>query len=315
VVDPPDTGPLGRIAITGANGHLGRALIRRLLGGGGAGVRALVRSERAASQVRAMPRPPDVVVVDYGDAEALARRLEGCDAVVHLVGILKEAPGTRYVDAHEGTARALAAAAKEAGFRRVAYLSILGTRADAANACLASKGRAEEILLESPLATTVLRVPMVLGGDDPASAALCSRARARVVLLVRGGASLEQPIDSDDVVGAVCAALARPALAGRVLDLAGPESLSRAALVRRAGALVGNRPVVLPLPFGPVRLLARLAERLLPNPPVTATMLEVLEHDDRVDPEPACRALGIGLTPLDETLRRCLQGAADRGAS
>ena len=34
-------------------------------------------------------------------------------------------------------------------------------------------------------------------------------------------------------------------------------------------------------------------------------MLEVLEHDDRVDPGPACRALGLTLTPLDETLRRC----------
>jgi hypothetical protein len=35
-------------------------------------------------------------------------------------------------------------------------------------------------------------------------------------------------------------------------------------------------------------------------------MLGVLEHDDRVDPEPARRALGIELTPLHETLHRCV---------
>ena len=35
-------------------------------------------------------------------------------------------------------------------------------------------------------------------------------------------------------------------------------------------------------------------------------MLEVLEHDDRVDAEAAAKRLGITLTPLDETLRRCV---------
>ena len=35
-------------------------------------------------------------------------------------------------------------------------------------------------------------------------------------------------------------------------------------------------------------------------------MLGVLEHDDDIDPMPACRRLGIQLTPLDETLRRAL---------
>jgi hypothetical protein len=33
-------------------------------------------------------------------------------------------------------------------------------------------------------------------------------------------------------------------------------------------------------------------------------MLEVLEHDDRIDPAPACARLGLRLTPLDITLRR-----------
>lgn len=302
---------LGRVLVTGANGQLGRALIRRLARGTPrAAVRAVVRSERAAGVVRALPEAPEVAVVDYGDADALAAAAAGCTAAVHLVGILKEAPGTRYAVAHEGTARALAAAAPRAGFHRIVYLSILGAGADSPNACLASKARAEAILLAPPLRTTVLRVPMVLGGDDYATAALCARARARLVPLVRGGASLEQPIDAADVVEAIVAALARPELAGRVLDLAGPESLPRRELVRRAAALAGAPgPAIVPIPLAAVRAFAALAERLAANPPLTRAMLGVLEHDDRVDPGPACRALGLSLTPLDETLRRCLAGA------
>ncbi len=231
--------------------------------------------------------------------------------------MLKETPTQRYADAHEGTARALATAATGGALRRIVYLSILGADANSPNACLASKARAEVILLEAPLATTVLRLPMVLGGDDPASWALRARARSRMVPLVRGGASLEQPIDARDVLAAIAAALARPALAGRVLDVAGPESLPRRDLVRRAAALLGNAPRIVPIPLALVRSFAALAERISASPPLTTAMLDVLEHDDRVDAKLACDALGITLTPLDDTLRRVVAsgGAAATGDS
>jgi NADH dehydrogenase len=313
----PPHGPAvdpGRILVTGANGNLGTALIRRLARGPAsaspAPVRAVVRSERAAGAVRALPEAPDVVVVDYRDVDALARAAAGCAAIVHLVGILKESSTTRYRDAHEGTAEALSAAARRAGCHRIVYLSILGAHSDSPNACLASKARAEAILLAPPLATTILRVPMVLGGDEPATWALRARARARVVALVRGGASLEQPIDASDVVEAIAAALVRPELAGRALDLAGPESVPRHELIRRAAVLAGRTPPrIVSIPLWMVRAFAALCERFSANPPITTAMLGVLEHDDRVDPASACRALGLALTPLDETLRRSLATA------
>jgi hypothetical protein len=41
-------------------------------------------------------------------------------------------------------------------------------------------------------------------------------------------------------------------------------------------------------------------------------MLDVLQHDDRVDPRPACKQLGISLRPLDETLAYCLSDADEK---
>jgi NADH dehydrogenase len=293
----------GRVLVTGANGSLGQALLSHLIAAG-VTVRALVRSERAASTLRAIAPAVELAIVEWSDAIGLADACSDCDAAVHLVGVLKESPSQRYEEAHEGTALALAAAALRGSLRRIIYLSIIGASVDSKNACLASKARAEAILLRAPLATTVLRFPMVLGGDDPASAALRGRARARVVPLVRGGASLEQPIDARDAVAAIAAALAKPELAGSVLDVAGPESLPRLDLVRRAAALVGNTPRFVPIPFGLLRGFAALLERFSANPPITTAMLDVLEHDDRVDSKRASDALGIALTPLDETLRR-----------
>lgn len=308
---PPRGGPrsAGRVLVSGANGRIGLRLLRRLATRGSDNVvpRAVVRSESAAATVRSTLPAGSVELrtLDYRDEDALTRAAEGCTHAVHLVGILKQTARARYADAHESAATALARAAEKAGVRRIVYLSILGADPRSSNPCLASKGRAEQILLGRAVPTTVLRLPMVLAPGDPAALALRARAVAPLVVLVRGGATLEQPIDGDDVTTAILLALTRSELGGEVIELAGPESLPQRALVERAAALHGRRPYVLPLPYAIVALLASLFERVLSSPPITRAMLDVLEHDDRIDPAPACRRLGLALTPLADTIRRC----------
>lgn len=293
----------GRVLVTGANGHLGRRLLARLAGG--RPLRAVVRSERAARAV-AEAASVETRVLDYADAAALSAAAEGCSHAVHLVGILKQGPTSSYQRAHEDTTRALACAADAGGLRRIVYLSILGSRPDSTNACLASKGRAEQILLGAKTPALVLRVPMVLGEGDLASRALRGQALAPLLFLTRAGASLEQPIYAGDVVEAIAAGVERPDLDDLVLDLAGPESLSHRDLVARAAALHGRRPRVVPLPLALVAGVAGIMERVSKAPPLTRAMLGVLDRDDAVDPREACRRLGLELTPLDETLRRCV---------
>jgi NADH dehydrogenase len=300
----------GRILITGANGHLGRRLIRKLAAGPGAArpVRAVVRSERAARILQEAPEMPgvEIAVLDYGDVDALSRAAVGCEVAVHLVGIIKEGNRSRYAEAHEATSDALSRAATSAGMRRVVYLSITGSDPNSTNACLASKGRAERILLDGAAPALILRVPMVLGPDDFASRALRAQARARFVPLLRGGAGREQPIDADDVVSAILSGIERPGLDDVAFDLAGPESLSRRALLERTAALYGNRPTVIPIPLVLELAAAFLLETFLPDPPLTRAMVGVLDHDDVVDAEETCERLGVRLTPLEHTLRRCV---------
>jgi hypothetical protein len=60
------------------------------------------------------------------------------------------------------------------------------------------------------------------------------------------------------------------------------------------------------LPYALEHAMAFAAEMLFPDPPLTRAMLGVLDHDDEIDPKPACDELGIQLTPLGETLLRCV---------
>jgi NADH dehydrogenase len=295
------------VLITGANGRLGRRLIERLAPI--APVRAVVRSAAARRSLDDLGLPLDVRELDYADTRALADATAGCTHVVHLVGIIKESRASRFVDAHERATGALIDAAASAGVERIVYLSIVGADARSTNACLRSKGRAERALLDAATPALVIRVPMVLGEGDPSTRALERRARSQVTVLLRGS-SLEQPIYANDVVAALIKALGGESATG-ALDLGGPESLSRAALVRRAARVLGTDPAIVSLPLALGIGAAWLLEKLSDSPPVSRAMLGVLDHDDAVDPMIACRRLGIALTPLDTMLERCLSVRAN----
>jgi uncharacterized protein YbjT (DUF2867 family) len=299
-VDLPKEG----IVVTGANGRLGLALLAELAEIAHPFVRALVRSDRARKTIEAagFVPVPEIRVVDYTSPNQMEKALHGAKSVVHLVGIIKEMPGARYVEAHEQTCHALALSASRAGIERIAYLSILGAAPESENPCLSSKGRAETMLLDDRVATTILRVPMVLGGDDPASRSLRNQAKAESIRLIGRGRTLQQPIDQRDVVRAVLAAtIAHP---GRdlSLDAGGPECLSHRNLVLRAARLWNNAPKIRSFPIGLARFGVSCLDKLLRNPPITLAMFDILQHDDRVDIDTFCETLGVELTPLDTTL-------------
>jgi NADH dehydrogenase len=286
--------------ITGANGHLGRQLIARLLADHE--VVAAVRSDRARQTIVDAGLKPEIRVIDYTDASAVAEAGAGCDAVVHLVGIIKESKQNTFEMAHEAPCQALVDAGLAAS--RIVCLGVIGSDRDSANHCLRSRAAAEDILLGGPVPATILRVPMVIGPEDYASRSLANNGRANFAVTFRA-ASREQPIAAESVLDAIVAALSIDP-AHRVIELGGPENLSRRDLIRRAGAVFGNRPSVLSLPIWLGWLVATLLEWVSGSPPVTRSMLGVLDHDDLIDNGPALNLLRIELEPLDVTLQRCI---------
>lgn len=301
--------------ITGANGNLGRRLIAHLLKSTSDEIVAVVRSESALRTLKQLISSESVdlgsqkerlsvCVADYTNVADLSNAAQGCDRAVHLVGILKATARASYKAAHEDSCVALAQALIDSSVQHITYLSIVGSQPLAVNSCLASKGRAEAILSNAAIDACTLRVPMVLGEGDYASAALLRRAKSSRGFVFRGP-SLEQPIYAGDVVCAVIAASIIQLKGG--YDLGGPESLSRQDLYRRAAKLFSNRPVFVSLPLGIGLFAAAILEKLLGNPPVTRAMLGVLDHDDDIDPEPTLRLLKMdSLTSLDSMLSAVL---------
>ena len=301
--------------VTGANGNLGRRFILETLASAEAKICAVVRSQRAAEQLEMSELTGeqrarlDVVVLDYTDHKALLGAAQGCTRALHLVGILKATKSAPYTQAHEESAAVMAKVCDESSIEHLTYLSILGSHASSPNACLASKGRAEEILLGAKTSACVLRVPMVLGEGDYASGALLTRG-AQVRSFAFRPESLEQPIYAGDVIKAVGqAALLKHAGA---LDLAGAESLSRKELLQRVAACMGKTTSVVGLPITLGYAIAACMQALLANPPLTSAMLGVLDHDDDIDPAPALQALQMqALCGVETTINKLLATNAD----
>ena len=145
---------------------------------------------------------------------------------------------------------------------------------------------------------------MVVGEGDYASFMLARRA-ANSLNVVFNADSLEQPIYAGDVVAAILAAAGKRLSGG--FDLAGPESLSQRELYRRAASLAGNTSRTVSLPARLGYAIAGLLERILPNPPITRAMLEVLNHNDDIDPKFSLQALGLAeQTQVDTMLSKVI---------
>jgi NADH dehydrogenase len=245
-----------RIFVTGGSGFVGSAVIEELLNRGHA-VRALVnrrplRNADRATEVRG----------DLFDPAALDRGVAGCDAIVHLVGIImeKRSAGITFERIHfEGT-KAVVDAAERNNVKRYLQMSALGTRADAESRYHQTKYQAERYVQDRGLDYTILRPSMIHGpgGDLMKMEARWARGQAPPWFFMpyfgagtsgRRGAGKLQPVHVKDVARAFADALDKPRTVGETYPVAGSETITWPDLHRAvARAVVGRERPVMAIP-------------------------------------------------------------------
>lgn len=193
------------ILITGGTGFVGSHVIRRLRSAGLA-VRAIVRSPAKAGALRDLG--VEVVPGDIADASSLVAAATGCDRIIHLVGIIQEAPAVTFRGVHVEGTRSVLAAAHKAGVRYFLHQSALGTRPNAASEYHRTKWEAEELVRLSGIPCTILRPSLIYGPGDLFTIRLSSMFKLSPVLPIIGsGTSKVQPIFIDDVASCILKAV------------------------------------------------------------------------------------------------------------
>ena len=294
-----------KVLVTGASGFVGAALIPRLQRDGH-DVRAF---GRAAGRVRAK------VPVVEGDAvtgAGLDAALEGVECAYFLIHSMETAGvanGGDFAERDRRAAGAFARAAGRAGVRRVIYLGGLVPPDASPSHHLASRLEVERILLDAAPEAVAFRASIVIAAASRSFRFLVRLVeRLPVLALPAWRKHRTQPIDGRDVIEFLARAAGAPEIAGRSLDIAGPDVLSYAEMIERIrDAMVVGRPALrLGLEATPVasRVAAAIAgeDHALIGPLMEGLSYDLLPRDDA-----ATGLLGVRLHSFDAAVERALR--------
>ena len=260
------------IFITGGSGFVGSAVIGELLTRDYS-VRALTHRhpiESGGERVRSIDG-------DLFDSAALRQGMQGCEAVIHIVGIIMEqrSRGMTFDRVHfEGT-KSVIDAAKAAGVKRFIHMSALGTRAGACSDYHKTKFKAEEYVRASGLDWTIIRPSLIHGpkGEFMQMEAAWARRQTPPFLFMpyfgrgilgMGGAGKLQPIFVNDVARAFVDALKNPKTIGEVYLLGGSQVVTWPQMHRIvAQAVIGRKRAVMALPAWYAKLITAITPAAL----------------------------------------------------
>ena len=249
-----------KILVTGGTGVIGAGAIPALLHAGHS-IRLLSRG--ADEDSRDYPERVEPFAADITDPGSLRGAAGGCEAIIHITGIVEEKPPNATFERInvEGT-RNILRAAEQAGVRRFIYLSSLGAEIGQ-SPYHQSKLRAEELVKSFGGEWLILRPGNVYGPGDEVVSKLFKMVRTLPVVPVIGdGEQRFQPIWFEDLGAAIARAVDDSMLSGQVLELAGGEITSTADLIERICKITDRHPARVPLPAWVAQIGTSMAESL-----------------------------------------------------
>lgn len=308
-----------RVFVTGGTGFIGREVVRQLVKCGHS-VSCLVRVRgRIRTTDTREGEGPRYVTGDLLDATSLAPLLAGHDAVIHLVGIISETRKVDFETIHVRATEQVVLAARQAGIRRFAHMSALGSRPGAASRYHQTKWRAEELVRAGGFDLTVFRPSIVYGREDQFVNMFHTMARRLPFVPVVGtGKGLFQPIPVELVARCFVLCLETEASVGQTYDLGGREVLTLVNIVDQILAVSHLRRFKLFVPLWAAKVMAGMMELVLGSvlgwpPPLNRDQLIMLEEKTVGDVEPAWRDFGIAPPQFAAGIARFLGAEQTRG--
>jgi uncharacterized protein YbjT (DUF2867 family) len=253
---------LDNVLVLGGSGFVGRHLVNALAE---RALRVTVPSRRRERAKHLLPLPTvDVVEADIMAPGVLERLARGKEALVNLVGILHG----DFERVHVELPRAVVAACRAQGVRRLLHMSALGASPSAPSQYLRSKALGEQAALDAAdLAVTVFRPSVIFGPEDSFLNTFAQLARLFPVLPIACPQARFQPVYVGDVARAMTDALDEPDTHGKRYELCGPREYTLKELVEYVCQVTGRHRLVIGLPerlgYAQARVMEKLPGKLI----------------------------------------------------
>lgn len=301
-----------RILLTGVSGFVGAALLPRLLDDGH-DVRAFARERTRVQHALAHSGRVSLADIDLtiGDAltgEGLDRAMRDMEVVYYLIHSMEPAGEDPFSLRERIAAEHLAHAARAAGVSHFVYLGGLAPSEQTPSSHLSSRQAVERILLDALPDSVALRASIVIGARSRSFRFLVRLVERLPVLTLPSWRNFStQPIDERDIVAMLAACAHSPALAGRSLDVGGPEVITYGQVVQRIAdlMLVGRPTVGLGVAVTPIA--ARLAAALTKETPeLVLPLMEGLSGDLLAADDHVADTLNVELHSFDSAVEHAL---------
>jgi uncharacterized protein YbjT (DUF2867 family) len=221
--------------------------------------------------------------------------MQGCDAVIHLVGIIVEKGTNTFERVHHLGTRNVVEAAKRAGIKRFVQMSALGVRANGVAPYQTTKWKGEEEVRQSGIPFCILRPSLIFGeGDGFVTQMMATMRSAPLLRPVPGdGTPKFRPIAVEDVTTCFLRALTYEAATNQTVDLGGADELTLNEVLEEIARCAGVRKPAVHIPMPLMMAGATVAQKLLKNPPVTVDQLRMLREGSTCDIGPMKRIFGV----------------------
>lgn len=280
------------ILLTGGTGFVGKALVQHLIASGKT-VRILLRPSKVSPQ---LPRgiPVDAAVCSLRDERGLRAAMRGVDTIVHLASSERHSGRANLTEVDVLGTQGLVNAARQAGIKRILYLSHLGADQASAYPLLRAKGLAENIVIRSGLDYSIIRSAVVFGPGDQFTTAFSRLVRISPgFLMIPGdGNTLLQPLWIEDLVNCLALAIERDDLIGQTISIGGLEALPFRQIMLHIMEAMGIQRRFWSVSPPTLRLLALIADQF-PKFPVSIYWLDYLAVDRTTLLDSVPRTFGI----------------------
>ncbi|MFN7811166.1 MAG: SDR family oxidoreductase [Planctomycetia bacterium] len=293
-----------RVLLTGATGYVGGCLLADL--------------ERRGIAVRCLARRPgklagrtgpltEVMAGDATDPADLARACAGVDVAYWLVHSMES--GVDFERADRLAAERFAAAARDAGVRRIVYLGGLGADDDRLSAHLRSRHEVGAILRAAGLDVVEFRASIIVGaGSFSFDLVRTLVERLPVMICPAWLATPTQPIAIGDVVAYLAAALDLPPGGARIFEIGGPDKVSYGAIMREYARQRGLVRLMIPVPVLTPRLSSLWLKLVTPRySKVGRKLIDGLKNPTVVTNDSALREFAIRPRNLATAVRDAMQ--------
>ena len=290
-----------RVAVTGANGFVGRHAIARLLRGGH-DVRALI-SERPGAEAElpdASGRTLDVRRADVRKPETLRGVFDGIDAIIHTVAVPTERR-QKFAEVNVAGVAHVVAEARRAGVGRIVHMGALGGDAESPYPYLRSKGKGEDLVRRSGIPHVVFEPSLLFGEGDDFFPRLAFSLIFPIVPVPGDGKARFQPLHVDDLAQALVVAVERADISG-THQIGGAEPVTYDEMLAETMRGTGRRRPTLHVPVPLMKPPAVLMGLVMADPPVTVAQLDLLAVDNTPHPNALEPVFGVHPRPFKGAL-------------